>query len=418
MTVLKVHSRRVTFVVIAIALTSVVPTSGTPREVVGSLILEEAFTNVANGWVRVERWRDTDPRFAQEDFPPDGRGDQDGQRALFFGTPRPHSSQFLLYYAPGWDSAPRAVPVLLVHGANYTADWWANPGESGVCGALVCPSTGLMQYLSERGYRVFALTFPHKQGDNYFWAQQIYDAIQVIKAKTGATQVDIIAWSKGAFAARMYVSSVRTWNASYAGDVRRLVLIGSPNAGTDWTFRHGWSHNFLIWPECGGRVNGPSPHTWMVCFGIWYHHPELSIYKTQSGDFFPGAKQMVARWDAIYPVPLWEQDAWSTYYGGQGFYTVGYGIRFAIDQGSLVSAVLSAGIPASVKTYLLSGGAADIPGIHNEHTGPSDGIVFVASSSSPTGIGTVGGNVILPGLNHLEITWANMAIAQIEAWLR
>jgi len=172
MVVLKIYSRRVIFLVIAIVLTSVLSTSGTSHEASGTLILEDAFTNVANGWVRVERWRDTDPHFAQEDFPPDGRGDHDGQRVLFFGTSRPHSSRFL------------------------------------------------------------------------------------------------------------------------------------------------------------------------------------------------------------------------------------------------------AGIPASVKTYLLSGGAANIPGIHNEHTGPSDGIVFVASSSSPTGIGAVGGNVILPSLNHLETTWANMAMAQIEAWLQ
>ncbi|GBC76607.1 hypothetical protein HRbin08_00069 [bacterium HR08] len=386
-----------------------------------SLVLEATFTSVANGWVKVERWRDMNPNFIQEDFPPDGRGDQDGQRATFFGTSRPHSSQFLLYYAPGWDTNPRPVPVLLVHGANYNADLaWANPAEAGpyACGAATCPSTGLMQFLSARGYKVFAINFPHRQGDNYFWAQLIRDAIQVVKARTGAAHVDIVAWSKGAFAARMYVSGVRTWGDAYANDVRKLVLIGSPNAGTDWTFRHGWSHNFLIWPECGGRVNGPSPHTGMVCWGLWRFHPELSVYRTPTGDFFPGARQMLARWDGVYPLPLWEQDSWSTYYGGWGVYTFGYGIQFAIDQGSLVSAVLNASIPASVQVYLLSGNAADIPGIHNEHTGPSDGIVFVASSANTRGINTVSGNVILNGLNHLKLIWADAAMNQIESWLQ
>lgn len=385
------------------------------------LVLEATFTSVANGWALVERWRNTNPNFTQEDFPLDGRGDQDGQRATFFGASRPHSSRFLLYYAPGWDTNPRSTPVLLVHGANYNADLaWANPAEAGpyACGAATCPSTGLMQFLSTRGYKVFALNFPHRQGDNYFWAQHIHDAIQVIKARTGAARVDIVAWSKGAFAARMYVSNVQTWGDAYAGDVRKLILIGSPNAGTDWTFRHGWSHNFLIWPECGGRVNGPSPHTWMVCWGLWRSHPELSVYRTQTGDFFPGARQMLARWDSVYPLPLWEQDSWSTYYGGWGGYTFGYGIQFAMDQGSLVSTVLNANIPASVQVYLLSGNAADIPGIHNEHTGPSDGIVFVASSTNTRGISTVSGNVILNGLNHLKLIWADASMNQIENWLR
>lgn len=95
--------------------------------------LEAAFTTVANGWERVERWRDTTSAFTQEAFPPDGRGDQTGQRVAFFGNnARPHSSLFLLYYAPGWNSGAKPIPVLLVHGANQTADLaWANPNDQG-----------------------------------------------------------------------------------------------------------------------------------------------------------------------------------------------------------------------------------------------------------------------------------------------
>ncbi len=158
-----------------------------------SLVLEATYTSVENGWVKVERWRDTNPDFLPEDYPPDGRGDQTGQRLTFFdNVAQPHSSRFLLYYAPGWDTNPRPYPVLLVHGANDTADRaWANPNELGGfgCGAISCPETGLMQYLSQRGYKVFAINFPHKQGDNYYWAEQIHDAIQVIKSKTGADKV-------------------------------------------------------------------------------------------------------------------------------------------------------------------------------------------------------------------------------------
>ncbi len=97
-----------------------------PAGATGSRTLEATFSSgIANGWVRVERWRDGDPGFQAEDYPPDGRGDQDGQRRTFFGgVARPHSSRFLLYYAPGWDSGAKPVPVLLVHGVNHLQLGW------------------------------------------------------------------------------------------------------------------------------------------------------------------------------------------------------------------------------------------------------------------------------------------------------
>lgn len=392
-----------------------------PAAATGSRTLEATFTNVANGWVKVERWNDGSTGFAAEDYPPDGRGDHDGQRKTFFGTGRPASSRFLLYYAPGWDTGAKPTPVLLVHGANDTADRaWANPNELGGfgCGASTCPNNGLMQFLSNRGFRVFAITFPHKQGDNYYQAEQIYDAIEIVRTRTGASKVDVIGWSKGAFASRMYASGVKkAWGTAYAGNIGKLILLGAPNGGYDYPFRHGWSHNFSIFPECGGAVNAPSPHTRMVCYGVWRDHPELSIYSTTTGNFFPGQKQMLARWDSMSPLPTLEQDWYTTYHGGLGFYTDGPGIDHAINQGSLVAQIRQASIPAAVKTYLLCGDASDIPTIHNEHTGPSDGVVFIRSCSSTTGIGTVGGNVLATGVNHLQLGWAQSAMDQVLAWL-
>lgn len=387
-----------------------------------TLELEETFTTVSNGWSKVERWRDTRQLFSMEDYPPDGRGDQDGQRLTFFGgVKKPHSSRFLLYYGPNYDSNPMPVPVLLVHGANDHADRaWANPNELGSygCGAIKCPDTGLMQYLVGKGYKVFAINFPHKQGDNYYSAQQISDAITIIKDETGASKVDVIGWSKGAFAARMYVSSVtKPSGTAYANDVRKLVLIGNPNKGFDYIFRHGWWHNFSIFPECGGQVNAPSPHTEMVCYGLWNKHPELSIFNTGSGNFYPGQKQMLSRWDLKYPLPTYEQDWYTTYYGGRGLYTAGNGIDAAIAQGSLVQKILDAGIPASIETYLLSGDQNDIPTIHNEHMGPSDGVVFIESAASSEGIGNMAGNVTVQH-NHLELGWASASAHQIDRWLR
>ncbi len=105
-------------------------------------------------------------------------------------------------------------------------------------------------------------------------------------------------------------------------------------------------------------------------------------------------------------------------YGGLGFYTYGYGIDYAIDQGSLVSMIKNAGIPDSIATYLLCGGANDILTIHNEHTGPSDGVVFIASCTDTTGIGNAADVVVMNHLNHLELGWAESAMAQIYNWLQ
>ncbi len=371
--------------------------------------------------MRVERWYDADPGFLPEDYPPDGRLDQTGQRLTFFGSPRPASGRFLLYYAPGWDTNPRPMPVLLIHGAFMNADRaWADPSEGPLgCGAAACPSAGLMQYLSGLGYRVFALSFPHGAGDNFYWAEQVADALQVIRSRTGAARVDVVAWSKGTVAARMYVSGVRkAWGTPFAGDVRRLILLGGLNNGWDWPFRHGIYPSWWIYPECGGTVLGGSAHLSLVCWGSWYSHPELTIYRTGRGDFFPGLRQMLKRWDARYPLDVFEPDWWTTYHGGWGLFGYSLGISSAIDQGSLVDTIRAAGIPPSVTTYLLCGGAADIPNWHNEHSGPSDGTVFVASCRDSGGIPGLGGNVLLGSVNHLELVWDAAAMAQVEAWLR
>lgn len=388
-----------------------------PTQATGSVTLEATFTTVSYGWARVERWKDNGAMFAAEQYLADGRNDQDGQRATFFATGQPHSSRFLLYHAPGWNTGTKPTPVLLVHGANDNADRaWAAP-NLGNCGATTCPSTGLMQYLSGRGYKVFAINFPHKHGDNYYWAEQIHDAVNAIKSKTGASQVDVIAWSKGAFAARQYVSSVyKSGGSTYGGGVRKLILLGGPNKGLDYTFRHGILPSVGSYPECGIGANAPSAHTELVCYGIWYSHPELSVYTTSSGNYFPGQKQMLYRWDGTYAPSSVEQDWYTTYYGGWGYVSYSPGIDQAMT-GSLVNTIRTKGIPANVKTYLYCGGANDIPDIHNEHTGPSDGVVFGMSCGDTGGIGTLGQKVTNSGVNHLELGWESAVASQIDTWL-
>jgi pimeloyl-ACP methyl ester carboxylesterase len=275
-----------------------------------------------------------------------------------------------------------------------------------------------MQALVAAGYTVFAVGFPHKQGDQYDWAEVIGDASQVIRARTGTSQIDLIGWSLGAFAARLYASGLRQgWGTPYASDVRRLILVGNPNTGFDYLFRHGWWHSFMVFPECGVALNEPSPDTDTICYGVPAHHPELTVYATNNGDYYPGQRQMLARLDGQHALPLTDQDWYTTYNGGQGFSTKSYGIDVAIEQGSLVAPILAAGLPASVATYLLCGDSPTIPVIHNEHTGPSDGVVFLDGCLNHTGVANLAESRVVTGLNHLELGWAPAAMAVILGWL-
>jgi len=277
-----------------------------------------------------------------------------------------------------------------------------------------------MQYLSGvENRKVFAISYPHGAGDNHYWAEQVHDAIEIIKTKTGAAQVDVVSWSKGTVASRMFASGVRQgWGTAYSGSIRRLIMVGGLNNGWDWTFRHGVYPSWATYSECGGSLIGGSPHTFLNCFGLVFSHPEFTAYDTASGDFFPGLRQMLKRWDSVYALPIFDLDYWSTYYGGWGLYSYSKGIDYAINQGSLIDTIRAAGTPASLPIYLLCGGAADIPLWHNEHTGPSDGTVLVDSCSDTVGFGTVSDNILLGGINHIKLVWDSLPMSQIENWLQ
>ncbi len=381
----------------------------------GAPVWEQTFMSPANGWEQVERWRDGTGGIATEAFPTDGRGNQSGQRATFFGSAQPAASKMLLYYAPGWNSGTRQVPVLLVHGANQDADLaWANPNEAGSygCGRSTCPTSGLMQQLSGKGYRVFALGLAHKNGDGYGWAEQIANAISIIRQRTGAASVDVVAWSKAASNARMYISNVRKpWGTAYRGDVRRLILLGSANNGIDLSFRHGWTFSLTVYPGCGGVINGPTPHNRLVCYGVWQNGDA----RTYGSPYFPGSAQLLKSWVDRFPLPTTEQDWYTTFHGGTGFYSAGPGIGAYLGA-SLVDTIRNAPSPASVRVHNICGNQPDITLLHNEHTGPSDGVVFIESCRDIVGITNHGGSQTV-AVNHLELGWDSPSTSWIETYL-
>jgi hypothetical protein len=371
---------------------------------------------VSHGWDSVEHWNDTDPSWPAEHYLADGRQNQTGEPATLFGSAQPPGSQFLLYRAPDWQTNTGA-PVLLVMGAADDVDReYSDPAEggAGTCGVVSCPTTGLMQYLVAAGYRVFAVDFADTQGDNYEWAQTISDALSRVRAETSTSTVDLVAWSKGAFAARMYVAGVApSWGRGYQGDVAKLVLIGNPNGGLDYTFAHGTEGNPLIYPECGGTLNGPSPSQSYMCYGIVYPQPNLSI----DSAYFTGQRQMLARWDGTYGVDETQDDWYTTYYGGTGYVSTSKGIQESIGNGSLVATIQVTPVPATVPTYLLCGGSPTLIGFYDENRGPSDGVVFDKSCQSTTGIADVAGSTMLSADNHLMLGWESGAEQAIGGWL-
>ena len=136
-----------------------------------------------------------------------------------FGSATPDAKYYLLHYAAGWDSNRNAVPLLLLHGAGLDA--------TSFCDVFALGYTGLQQQLLELGYRVFALSFSHPHGDNYYQALQLADAISRVRELTGAPQVDVLAHSKGGLAAWIYLAGLA--GIPYNGEVRRYIMLGTPN---------------------------------------------------------------------------------------------------------------------------------------------------------------------------------------------
>jgi hypothetical protein len=83
---------------------------------------------------------------------------------------------------------------------------------------------------------------------------------------------------------------------------------------------------------------------------------------------------------------------------------------------SLVDTVRTAGTSSGVKVYNLCGNMNNIALLHNEHTGPSDGVLFIASCNDSTGITNFGGSAVV-AVNHLGLGWNTPAVSQITAWL-
>lgn len=306
-------------------------------------------------WIRSEAYRDHHSGFTREKILEVSRYKNKQVLAAFpsdlYKGETADSSLMVLFYGPEW-YALKKTPILLVHGASddaYRA--WVHPLAM-VTPKVVEPAKwGLMQQFTKAGYPVFAINFSHNHGCNYKQAEQIHNAIAVIKRKTGAEKVHVLAHSKGNCAASIYMCGGRDVNPAYCNfispykqDVSTYIQIGAGNKGIDVIFRYYMGSIFTLESKL------PSP----VCFyrglhyGMWKTFYKKDIYLKdpgkQSGNFFPGQCQLA--FDLVkdglgfsiqsYTAFDFNLTMKACYYGGTTAVVSAYGINHAIKEGEIL----------------------------------------------------------------------------------
>lgn len=321
-----------------------------------------------------------------------------------FNSATPAPDKYLLHCAPGWHSNQHRVPVLLVPGAGLDANSFTDLYSMGY--------EGLQQQLLELGYRVFAITFSHTHGDNFIQAEQLAAAIARVRELTGSEQIDLLAYSKGGTAARIYLSGLS--ETPYRGDVRRYLMLGTPNMGVDFPFRNSLC-NYLIYIS---GSNGVLAWDKVFSFGSMVDVSRRSIYRDGS---FPGQCQLLYRWDDVYQLDMLQQDWWSTYYGGAGLISHSRGIDQAIaDGGGLVERLDAVGLQPGIDFYVLAGDNNFFNAFPGDESGPGDGLVFLESVLYTDGLARRGALLkakdTLP-INHLEFLYSRQAARWVNRQL-
>lgn len=355
-------------------------------------------------WAKIDCYEDTSRPFSQENYLEKARHG-DAEIVSGFGSKFPATSTFLLHYGKKW-KANKGKVVVLAHGANHNATWaWAAPEMW-----LGNPeTTGMLAALEEKGYRVFAVTFPHKHGSLFYEAQYLADAIEVARRATGAAKVTLIGHSAGGLAARVYVSNFRLNNAGwtpYRGDVEHLITLAAPHRGQDFAFRHPEFNFFFMNDDM--LANGPMSWDKILAYGQWKDTFEFSIYS----DNFPMQQQVLYDWSGKFPTGMTSPDYYTTMAGGQGFVSHSQGISSAIMKGgNFINSFKGYPVPADISVTVIAGKNNKIKNVpQTESDGPSDGLVFVESATHTADLVRPGRKEAIQKMvvdeNHLSITYS------------
>ena len=325
-------------------------------------------------WERIECWQDTARPFALEPMLEKSRHETP-EIISAFGTNKPATSNFLLHYGPKWKTNTGKI-VMLVHGASDNANRaWATPAI--LLGDASKP--GLLKAFEDKGFRVFAVTFPHKHGNLFYEAQYLADALEIVASQARGSKATLVGHSAGGLVARMYVSNFHPNGAwtGYRGDVERLITIAAPHRGQDFAFRHPEFNYYFMKDELA--ANAPMSWDKVLAYGVWKDTFEFSIYS----DNFPMQQQVLYNWTGRFPMKVTAPDAYTTLHGGQGMFSHALGIDNAIARGgNFMSAFRGFPVPADIAVTVIAGTKQDIENVpQTEKDGPSDGLVFVESAS-------------------------------------
>jgi hypothetical protein len=393
--------------------------------------IEKSLEKNVAPWVKIECLKITDTQLKTEPFHPKAvQSHPIVQNA--FGTETPEPTQVLIHYAPAWNTSKK-TPVLLVHGAGDNAyRAWAHPWEFVVAPGNPIKVPGMMQFLSNKGYPVFALTFSHSHGNNFYQALQLSAAIDRIKKITNKSKINVITHSKGAMPARIYMSDMKkiyktlTWLPEYGQDVDKVIFIAGPLKGVDTPFRY-YAYNLAVYTQSLGAPFGADR------LNIMGMYVDVSKYK----NMFQGQYQMLYNWvkDGIplsidSATPDFQISANALYNGGYSVLLTSKGIDDAIKKsGSLIYTLNKQGLDPTIKISVLAGSRQVVDYINmgfmkipvGEKAAPSDGVAFVASTTYTDGLtarGAVVHNKHIIEQNHVMVTVHKDALEFVEKVLK
>ena len=370
-------------------------------------------------WSAIERLEDPDRTlFHAEDFNDLSQWKDADPFAPYvldaFGGARPGSWSALLHMGPA-EEVGEGTPILFVPGAGDNASR-----------GFVTMATKM-----DREWRpVYALTFAHPHGDVFLQAEMIANAIARIKARTGATQVDIVSHSKGGIATAVYLSSeagvdwghdaYESVGTTYRGDVRRAVFIGAPLDGIDTAWR--WPSANYASLETDLAI---APTSWNTYYpttvvNVWNANDLTSqdLLAEGDADLFPGHRQIQRRQDHPLPGSMpWlgsyavQQDWYTTYEGGLGVYSHSDGIDAAIEDGGfLLNKLQAQGVHPDIDLFVLAGENPLMPSAAGDFAATYFDQAFtdMAQESATTWgdliAGFVGDGLLDVGISEAEIT--------------
>ncbi len=355
--------------------------------------VEEVASHDGAPWHRVLHLQITHPMLSADKFLDETRHTDPDIVEWFDGETDPGPGHFLLHEGNLCTDAA-STPVLLLHGTGGNAqETFVEPDLLGA---------NYLATLESEGLCVYAITFAHPFGNIWNETIVLAGALEWIRGETGVSKVDVVGHSKGGIPAIAYASgyALDHFALEYAGDIRRLVLMGTPIGGMDFSFRH----PTFNYPDEMMQLAMPGTWDQILEYGTWKDVYETSIY----GGAYDGNLQLLRAWDDEYSLNMVEQDWYTTYYGGQGFISHSLGIAEAIDMGgNFMAGLRTHTVPASVDVFIGYGSSPVLGAVVWEATGPSDGLVFVASASDQSLFENVAGAHEFPLLSHWQLVSTN-----------